>query len=210
MGVLVKADDVGSGQGFVLAIVTGREQHEFKVRIINGPEVFKRYLEHVRRRGKPNAYDHANGIYEVGDRIKASTKASGSTAGSSRGMGMEYQVELRGDMMVWAKPEQIRFVSDAPPPAVAKAGKAPRPGLVSCAGKVEGRCAADGNVPMQITFRSGKVTVSMMGENQAGDCWWGEGKLFISIPGEEGLIELDLNDDGSLQGPFGGLKKKAK
>ena len=48
------------------------------------------------------------------------------------------------------------------------------------------------------------------GENQTGDCWFGDGKLYLTMPGEEGAMELDLNDDGSLQGSFGELKKKAK
>jgi hypothetical protein len=61
-----------------------------------------------------------------------------------------------------------------------------------------------------MTFRSGKVTISMMGENQSGDCWFGDGKIFLTMPGEEGAMELDLNDDGSLQGPMGELKKKAR
>ncbi len=77
---------------------------------------------------------------------------------------------------------------------MAKAGKPPRPGLVSCAGKIEGRYAADGAMPVQMTFRSGKVTLS----------------LFTTLPGEQGGMEIDINDDGSLQAPFGELKKKGQ
>jgi hypothetical protein len=65
-------------------------------------------------------------------------------------------------------------------------------------------------MPVQMTFRSGKVTVSLMGENNSGECWFGDGKIYITMPGEEQALELDLNDDGSLQAPFGELKKKAK
>ena len=202
--------NVATGQGFVLAIVMGREQHLVNARIINGPVVTKRYPAEVRRRGKANLYDRANGIYEVGDIVKAFYQGKWIDSRILSGMGMEYQVALPGNLMVWAKPEQIRFVSEAPPPNVAKAGTPPKPGLVSCAGKIEGRYAADGGMPMQMTFRSGKVTLSLMGENQSGECWWGEGKVFVTILGEEGLMELDINDDGSLQGPFGELKKKAK
>ena len=50
----------------------------------------------------------------------------------------------------------------------------------------------------------------MMGDTKTGDCWLGDGKLSNTVPGEEKALELDLNDDGSLQGPFGELKKKAK
>lgn len=202
--------NVATGQGWVLAIVTGREQHLFNVRVINGPGAFKRYPAELRRRGKPNAYDHANGIHEVGDRVKVHYEGQWIDSKVLTGMGMEYQVELPGNRMAWAKPEQIRFVSEAPPRDVAKAGKAPRAGLVSCAGKIEGRYAGDGGVPIQMTFRSGKVTVAMMGDTQAGECWFGDGKLFITLPGEEGLMEIDINDDGSLQAPFGELRKKGK
>lgn len=202
--------NVSTGQGFVLAIVTGREQHLVTARIINGPTVTKRYPAEVRRRGKPNAYDHANGIYEIDDGVKVFYEGQWIDSRIISGMGMEYQVALPGNMMAWAKPEQIRFVSEAPPKDVAKAGKAPKPGLVSCAGKIEGRYAADGNVPMQMTFRSGKVTMSMMGDSQTGECWFGDGKIYLTILGEEGTMEIDINDDGSLQAPFGELKKKGK
>jgi len=202
--------NVATGQGFVLAIVIGRDQHLFNVRIINGPAVFKRYPAEVRRRGKTTAYDRANGIYEVDDRVQVLYEGRWIDSRVIDGMGMEYQVALPGGMAAWAKPEQMRFVSEAPPKAVAKAGQPPRPGLVSCAGKVEGRYAADGMVPMQMTFRSGKVTISIAGDTETGDCWFADGKLYLAIPGEEGLMELDVNDDGSLQGPFGELKKKGK
>lgn len=202
--------NVATGQGFVLAIVLGRDQHVFNVRIINGPEVFKRYPAEVRRRGKSTAYDRANGIYEVDDRIQVRFEGRWIDSRVISGIGMEYQVTLPGDLMAWAKPEQMRFVSEAPPREVAQAGKPPRPGLVSCAGKVEGRYAAEGTMPVQMTFRSGKVTMSIMGDSQSGECWFGDGKLYLTLPGEEGAMELDLNDDGSLQAPFGELKKKGR
>lgn len=202
--------NVATGQGFVLAIVREVDGHVFNVRVINGPSAFKRYPAELRRRGKVTAYDHANGIYEVGDLVKVHYEGQWIDSHIISGMGMEYQVALPGNMMAWAKPDQIRFVSEAPPKDVAKAGKPPRPGLVSCAGKIEGRYAGESGMPVQLTFRSGKVTLSLMGETQAGECWTGDGKVFITIPGEEKAMELDINDDGSLQGPFGELKKKAK
>jgi hypothetical protein len=212
-GIGIKVGDtvnVATGQGFVLAIVLGAEGHLFNVRIINGPAAFKRYPADLRRRGKPTAYDHANGIYEVDDRVKVHYEGQWIDSRIISGLGMEYQVELPGNMMAWAKPEQLRFVSEAPPKIVAMAGKPPRPGLVSCAGKIEGRYAASGAMPVQMTFRSGKVTLSMMGENQPGECWTGNGKIFITRPGEEGAMEIDINDDGSLQAPFGELTKKGR
>jgi hypothetical protein len=212
-GIGIKVGDtvnVATGQGMVLAIVRGAEGHVFNVRIINGPGAFKRYPTELRRRGKSTAYDRANGIYEVDDRVKAHYEGQWIDSRVLTVAGMEYQVELPGNMMAWAKPEQLRFVSEAPPKDVAKAGQPPRPGLVSCAGKIEGRYAGTDAMPVQMTFRSGKVTLSLMGDNQAGECWMGNGKLFITLIGEEGMMELDINDDGSLQGPFGELTKKGK
>ena len=82
---------------------------------------------------------------------------------------------------------------------------------MSCSGKIEGRYAASGSMPVQMTFRAGKVTLSLMGENQSGECWTGGGKVVITLIGEEGAMELDINDDGSLQSSmFGELVKKAK
>ena len=212
-GIGIKAGDtvtVGTGQGWVMAIVVGAEAHDFKVRVINGPVVTKRDPAELRRRGKPTGYDRANGIYEVDDRVKVHYEGQWIDRRIIQGLGMEYQVALPGNLMTWAKPEQIRFVSEPPPKDVAKAGKPPRPGLVSCAGKFEGRYAAAGAMPMQITFRSGKVTLSLMGDNQTGECWTGGGKIFITLVGEEGAMEIDINDDGTLQAPFGELTKKGQ
>ena len=202
--------NVSTGQGFVLAIVTGRDQHTFRVRIINGPEILKQYPAELRRRGKSTAYDHANGIYDNEDRVQVLYEGKWIDSHVIQSLGMEYQVALPGNMTAWARTDQVRYVGPPPEKAVARAGQPPKPGLVSCAGKIEGRYAADGSMPVQMTFRSGKVTVSLMGENNAGECWFGDGKIYITIPGEEQALELDLNDDGSLQAPFGELRKKAK
>ncbi|MBK9550472.1 MAG: hypothetical protein IPO52_15565 [Gemmatimonadetes bacterium] len=213
-GIGIKVGDtvsVGTGQGMVLAIVRGVEGHQFDVQIINGPRTFRLYPTQLRRRGPSTRYDRANGIFEVGDLITVLRDGRWIDSKVLTVAGTEYQVTLPGNMMVWAKPEQIRFVSEAPPKAVAKAGTPPRPGLVSCTGKIEGRYAASGSMPVQMTFRAGKVTLSLMGENQSGECWTGGGKVVITLIGEEGAMELDINDDGSLQSSmFGELVKKAK
>jgi hypothetical protein len=200
---------VATGQGFVMAIVTERQEHLFRVRIINGPEVLKRYPAEVRRRGETTAYDRANGIYDNEDRIQVLYQGKWIDSRVIASMGMEYQVALPGTLAGWVKPEQMRFVSVAPPKAVAKAGQPPRPGLVSCPAKVEGRYAAEAGMAMQLTIRAGKATISMMGDKKVGDCWFGDGKVYLTMPGEDGTMELEVNDDGSLQAPFGELKKKA-
>ena len=35
-------------------------------------------------------------------------------------------------------------------------------------------------------------------------------KLFLTLLGEEGMMEIEIDDDGSLQAPFGELTKKGK
>ena len=212
-GIGLKVGDtvnVATGQGPVLAIVRGVDGHLFNVQIINGPEVLKRYPGEVRRRGRLTGYDHANGLYDVDDRVKVHYEGQWIDSRIITVAGMEYQVALPGSLAGWARPDQLRFVSEAPPKEVAVAGQPPRPGLVSCAGKIEGRYAASGPMPVQMTFRSGKVTLSMMGGTQTGECWTGGGKILITLPGEEGAMEIDINDDGSLQAPFGELTKKGR
>ena len=213
-GIGIKVGDtvnVATGQGMVMAIVRGADGHQFDVQIINGPRTVRQYPTQLRRRGPSTRYDRANGIFEVGDLVTVQYQGRSIDSRILTVAGTEYQVALPDNMMVWAKPEQIRFVSEAPPKVVAKAGTPPRPGLVSCSGKIEGRYAASGSMPVQMTFRAGKVTLSLMGENQSGECWTGGGKVVITLIGEEGAMELDINDDGSLQSSmFGELVKKAK
>jgi hypothetical protein len=213
VGIGIKLGDtvtVGTGFGWVNAIVLGAEGHTFRVRLVNGDAQIRRYPAELRRLGKLTAYDRANGIYEVNDRVKVHFEGAWIDSHIVSGLGMEYQVELPGDRMAWAKPEQLRFVSEAPAPAVAKAGQPPKPGLKSCTGKIEGRYAATDGQPFSMTFRSGKVTMTMMGSTESGECWIGDGKLFVTMPGEENAMEIEINDDGTLLTPLGELTKKAK
>ena len=91
----------------------------------------------------------------------------------------------------------------------AAAAKPPRPGLTSCAGKIEGRYAASNGLPYTMEFRSGKakMTVPIMGTEEV-DCWMGDGKIQLFMKGEPEPMIIDVNDDGTLQTPFGEMKKK--
>ena len=40
------------------------------------------------------------------------------------------------------------------------------------------------------------------------ECWTGSGKIYLHKPGEPDDIEVDINDDGTLQTPFGEMKKR--
>jgi hypothetical protein len=46
------------------------------------------------------------------------------------------------------------------------------------------------------------------GEDDEFECWMGGGKVYLHKPGESQDVPLDINDDGTLQSPFGELKRK--
>ena len=59
-------------------------------------------------------------------------------------------------------------------------------------------------------FRSGKtkITAPLMGTQEV-TCWTGNGKIYLYMDGDPEPLEIDINDDGTLQTPFGEMKKKA-
>jgi len=62
---------------------------------------------------------------------------------------------------------------------------------------------------MTIVFRSGKAVMrAPFGEDDELECWMGGGRIYLHKPGESQDMPLDINDDGTLQSPFGELKKK--
>jgi len=97
----------------------------------------------------------------------------------------------------------------AAPKAAAKAAQPPKPGLASCAGKIEGRYAASNGTPYTIEFRSGKATVNVpvLGPQDT-TCWIADKKIYLYIEKDPDPMLIDINDDGTLQTPFGELKKK--
>ena len=86
----------------------------------------------------------------------------------------------------------------------------PRPGLTSCSGKIEGRySSAAGLGGLTIEFRSGKATLKgPLSDDETADCWIAGTKIVLHNPKEANDLELDLNKDGSIDTPFGELKKK--
>ena len=67
---------------------------------------------------------------------------------------------------------------------------------------------------MTIIFRSGKAFLPEVIGNGPPDeyeCWTGGGKIILHQPGNPNHIpdmDLDINNDGTIQAPFGELKKK--
>jgi hypothetical protein len=201
---------VGTGMGWVDATVLGADGHVFRVRFAGGPEVFKRYPDQLRRKGPLTAYDRENGVYDLTDRIQVRYEGAWVDSRIITIMGMEYQVALPGDLIAWAKPDQMRFVGPAETPAARKAGEPPRAGMTSCSGKIEGRYALTSAGPLTITFRSGKATIRAPGmDPETVDCWIDSDGILLAGEGEDPM-ELLVNDDGTLQSPLGEMSKKAR
>jgi len=106
-------------------------------------------------------------------------------------------------------PAEARAGSAAPA-TPAKPAQPPKPGLVSCAGKVEGRYSSTSGVTnYSITFRSGKasLTALVLGTQET-DCWMDGKRIYLYMRGDPDPLPIDVNDDGTLDTPFGEIRKK--
>jgi hypothetical protein len=201
--------EVVTGFGWTPAKVLAISGNSYRV-LANGVQVTKDYPSEVRRIGPLTARDHAAGQYALGDRVVAHVDGGWVEGKVVATMGREYQVDFPNNRSAWVGPENLR-PSSAPPPAAPKSGVAPKPGMSSCAGKIEGRYATTGSFgSFQIVFRSGKATMIDMGSNEeVFECWTGGGKILLHQPGKDNLdMPIDINDDGTLQTPLGEIKKK--
>ena len=202
--------EVVTGFGWTPAKVLAINGNSYRV-LANGIAVTKDYPAEVRRIGSATAQDHANGQYRLGDRVQVNFEGRWIDTKIITVMGMEYQVELPGNRTVWANPHNLRPAPAVPAAAVPKAGVPPKPGLVSCAGKIEGRYATTGSFgAFTITFRSGKATMTDVGGNdEVFECWMGGEKIYLHKLGNSNLdMPIDINNDGTLQTPLGEIKKK--
>jgi hypothetical protein len=85
--------------------------------------------------------------------------------------------------------------------------------VVGCHGKsVEGSTYGDPSGAMTLTFKDGKATLSMIGQQASPPVPYEESgdkvTIHASAAGGGGDLVLIVNDDGSLQGPMGKLVKK--
>ena len=100
-------------------------------------------------------------------------------------------------------PAQSKGGAKAPPT------KPPKPGLISCAGKIEGRYAESSHGHATLEFRSGKATFkALLLGTQILDCWTAGKKIYLYMSGEPDPMEIDINDDGTLQASMGEFNKK--
>ncbi len=191
----------------------------YVVHLPNGIDVSKLWPTEVRRLGKLTAEDHAAGQYDLHDRVQVLVN-SRWMEGEIRGQNLNmYDIKVPGvdtgfgSDIVNTTPENIRMSTTAPPPPPAPraAGHAPKPGLVSCAGKYEGRWEhVSGMGGMTVVFRSGKATISEgLGGEMPFDCFMGDGKLVFYKAGSFTPFSygFDINNDGTLQTPLGAIKK---
>src|SRR3984885_14079280 len=201
--------------GWQEAKITQVHGRSYVVHLPNGIDVSKLWPVEVRRLGKLTAEDHAAGQYDLHDRVQVLVNGRWME-GEIRGQNLNmYDIKVPGvdtgfgSDIVNTTPENIRVSSTAPPPAPAQraAGQVPRPGLMSCAGKYEGRWEhVSGMGSMGVIFRSGHAT----GEALGGDfeCFTGGGKVAFYKPGSpQPTYEFDINNDGTLQTPLGAIKK---
>jgi hypothetical protein len=203
--------EINTGQGWMKGTILSANGNVYRVRSQIGIDTTKLYPDELRRIGPPTAKDRAAGQYNLHDAVQVNVNGTWVDGEIIATLGLEYQVQLPGRQTVWANAQTMRPRTAAPKPAAAKAGSPPKPGLTSCAGKIEGRYATtSGLATMSIVFRSGKAAMRLpYGQEDDGlECWMGGGKVYLHKPGESQDMLLDINDDGTLQSPLGELKRK--
>ena len=189
--------------GKVLAI----RGNSYYVHAQTGADVWKDYPTEVRRLGPATAEDKAHGQYELHDRVQVLFEGKWVESEIVGSLNNEFQVKLPGNRTAWATVQNLRYIG--PQAKLAPKTGPPKPGLVSCAGKIEGRYSAGGFGNFTITFRNGKANVAMYGDGEDVECWTGGGKIYLRIPDPNiGDMVLDINSDGTLDSPPGELKKK--
>jgi hypothetical protein len=202
-----------TGFGWIDATILAANGSNYRVHTQAGTDVTKTYPAEVRRIGPATLKDKKAGQYTLHDKVQVNVNGTWVDGEIVTTLGMDYQVRISGNRTAWASAQQLRpreFASAAPAP---KSGVPPKPGLTSCAGKIEGRYVTSGGFgTMTIVFRSGKAIMKdAVGDNDTElECWMGGGKVYLHKPGDSPRqdMPMDVNDDGTLQSPFGELKKK--
>jgi len=204
--------NVATAGGWTPAVILRANGDSYLVRLGPSLDVVKTYPTELRRMGPLTDVDKARGLYALHERVQVNIEGRWVDGEIVTELGMEYQVRLPGDRAAWAGGQNLRRVAVAEKPAPPAAGTPPKAGLKSCAGKIEGRYAstAPGAGAFQIVFRSGKATLKSLGDAEELECWMDNEKVYLHKPGEpaDTDVGLDINNDGTLETPFGEIKKK--
>ncbi len=198
--------------GWYAARILRANGDSYFVRFGPSIEVWKSYPTELRRIGPLTDVDKARGLFALREKVQVNVEGKWVDGEIIGELGMEYNVELPGNRTAWASAQHLRRVAVVAKPAP-KAGEPPRAGLKSCAGKIEGRYASTGGgagATVQITFRSGKAVMRELTGESEFDCWTDGEKIYLHTPGESTDMDLpiDINNDGTLETPFGEIKKK--
>lgn len=203
--------DVDTAFGWTDATIVAMNGSNYQVKTKQGVTVMKAYPLELHRKGAYTDRDHAVGLYALKDIVQVNITGKGWLEGSvTTTRGMEYQVTFPDNSSAWASGQQIKYVR-TPGPTSVKTGVPPKPGFVSCAGKIEGRYASTGGFgSMTIVFKDGKATITAgLGDDEVLECWTAKDKIILRKPGApEQDMPIDINNDGTLQTPMGELKKK--
>jgi hypothetical protein len=182
----------------------------------SGADVWKPYPTEVRRIGPLNAEDHAHGLYDLHDRVQVlyQGKWVDSEVVTTFALGDRYEVTLPGNQTGYATPQQMRFVSVAPPKPTTKAGVPPKPGFASCGTRFDGRWgSANGGPGPRIAFQAGKANVDDGLTPQTMECWVNGDQMILRLVNDPlnggSDITFDINKDGTIESTyFGQLKKR--
>lgn len=144
---------------------------------------------------------HPTPRFKAGDAVEAFLFGEWTKSRILTVDGKQYNIQLPDGTKYWMRSDQIR---QTPPPT--PSGQPPKPGLQSCAGKIEGKYASSSGFP-NIVFHSGKASIE---GGEEVECWMGSGKLYLHTPGSrvEQDFAMDLLKDGSLDTPLGEIRKK--
>jgi hypothetical protein len=200
--------------GWYQAKIVQRNGDSYRVRFNASTEAWKSYPGELRRTGPLNDMDRARGLFDMKERVQVNVEGKWVDGVVVGEMGMDYNVEIPGNRTVWASGQQMRRVAVAEP-AAAKPGTPPRAGLKQCADKFNGRWSpggGGGGPTFQLTLRSGKASLQEMSGTTELECWSDGERLYLHKVGEtaDQDMPLEINQDGTLDTPFGEVKRKGK
>jgi hypothetical protein len=200
--------------GWYQAKILQRNGDSYRVRFNASTEAWKTYPGELRRNGPLNDVDRARGLFDMKERVQVNVEGKWVDGVVVGEMGMDYNVEIPGNRTVWANAQQLRRVAMAEPVA-ARPGTPPRAGLKQCPDKFNGRYSPAGGgagPTFQLTFRSGKASLQDISGTTELECWSDGERLYLHQVGEpaEQDMPIEINQDGTLDTPFGEVKRKGK